>query len=150
MLFTFHATEPMLVPPGSVRHVSFPVFGIDAPLAEVSVAVHVRHCAMDLLSLALVSPETQTVLLSAFQGGRATSFGESEARPLLFDDDGEASITRALFPPLVGAYRPVGKLATFRGLRPSVANGYWHLVVMDVGRNDASALVASAALVLRT
>jgi len=38
----------------------------------------------------------------------------------------------------------------FRGLPPSVANGFWRLVVMDVGRTGAPALVVSAALVLRT
>jgi hypothetical protein len=148
MLFKFHATQSMPVPPGSIVQVPLPVFGIAAPLTEVSIAVHVRHRAMDLLSLALVSPDTQMVLLTAFQGGSATSFGESPAQPLVFHDDAEASITRALFPPLVGAYRPVGKLATFRGLPPSIANGYWQLVVMDAG-GTASALVVSATLVLR-
>lgn len=29
----------------------------------------------------------------------------------------------------------------FRGLPPSVANGFWHLVVMEVGRTGAFALV---------
>jgi hypothetical protein len=38
----------------------------------------------------------------------------------------------------------------FRGLPPSIANGFWHLVAMDVGGTDASAVVVSAALVLRT
>jgi hypothetical protein len=148
MLFKFHATQSMPVPPGSIVQVPLPVFGIAAPLTEVSIAVHVRHRAMDLLSLALVSPDTQMVLLTAFQGGSATSFGESPAQPLVFHDDAEASVTRALFPPLVGAYRPLEKLANFRGLPPSIANGHWHLVVMDVGRT-ASALVVSATLVLR-
>jgi hypothetical protein len=148
--FMFHATESMLVPPGSVAHVPFLVFGVEAPLTDVSLAVHVRHRAMDLLSLALVSPDIQTVLLSAFQGGRSPSFGDSVAQPLVFNDDAVAGIARALFPPLVGAYRPVGKLARFRGLPPAVANGYWQLVVMDVGRGGASAEVVSATLILRT
>jgi len=148
--FTFHATESMPVPPGSVVHVPILAFGVESPLTAVSVAVHVHHRAMEMLSLALVSPDLQIVLLSAFQGGMAPSFGESAARPLVFTDEAAAGISRALFPPLVGAYRPVGKLAMFRGLPPSVANGVWHLVVMDVGRSGASALVVSAALVLRT
>jgi hypothetical protein len=150
MLFTFHASAPMAVPPGAVAQVSFRVSGIEASITEVSVAVHVRHSAMDLLSLALVSPDSQTVLLSAFQGGSATGFGDSPTRPLVFHDEAEASITRAFYPPLVGAYRPLGKLATFRGLPPSIANGAWHLVVMDVGRTDAFAVVVSAMLFLRT
>jgi hypothetical protein len=46
-------------------------------------------------------------------------------------------------------HRPVGRLAIFRGLGPSIANGDWRLVVMDVGRTDTSALVVSATLLLR-
>jgi hypothetical protein len=146
----FHATESVVVPPGSVAYVPFLVFGVKAPLTDVSLAVHVRHRAMDMLSLALVNPDIQTVLLSAFQGGSAASFGESPTRPLVFTDEAFVSITRALFPPLVGSYRPVERLATFHGLAPSVTNGYWQLVVMDVGGSGASAEVVSATLVLRT
>jgi len=124
--------------------------GIDGPLTDVSLAVHVRHRTMEDLSLALVSPDVRTVLLSAFQGWNSSSYGESPDRPLVFTDEAAESITRAV-PPLVGVYRPLVKLASaFRGLPPSTANGTWRLVVMDEGRTGASALVVSATLILRT
>jgi hypothetical protein len=140
----------MPVPPGAIVHVPILASGVESPLTAVSVAVHVQHRPMEMLSLALASPDGQTVLLSAFQGGTALSFGESAARPLVFIDEATASISRALFPPLVGAYRPLERLAKFHGLPPSIANGSWHLVVMDVGHTGPSAVVVSAALVLST
>ena len=148
MEFSFQASTPMLVRPRSVLDVPIVAFGIDRPLTGVSLSVHVRHREMDTLTLGLISPHSRTVLLSAFHGGTAPSFGESAARPLVFTDEASRSIAQAL-PPFVGLFRPVGTLAAFRGLPPSVTNGAWHLVVMDVGRTGVSALVASAVLHLR-
>ena len=148
MEFSFQASTPMVVRPGSVLDVPIVAFGIDQPLTGVSLSVHVRHREMDMLTLGLISPHSRTVLLSAFHGGTAPSFGESAARPLVFTDEASRSIAQAL-PPLVGVFRPVGTLAVFRGLPPAVSNGSWHLVVMDLGRSGASALVASAVLRLR-
>ena len=146
---TFRATESMRVPPGSILDVPIVAHGIEGPLTDVSLAVHVRHRAMETLSFALVSPDMRMVLLTAFQGRRATSFGESADRPLVFTDEAILSITRAV-PPLVGRYRPVGRLSTLRGIRALSANGRWHLMVMDVGTTGVSALIVSAALLLRT
>jgi hypothetical protein len=139
----------MRVPPGSILDVPIAAHGIEGPLTDVSLAVHVRHLAMEMLSFALLGPDMRMVLLTAFQGRTATSFGESAARPLVFTDEAILSITRAV-PPLVGRYRPMGKLATYRGMRAAAANGRWHLMVMDVGTTGASALVASTVLILRT
>lgn len=136
------------MPPASVLHVPIVAVGIDEPLTGVSLAVHVHHREMESLSLGLVSPDSRMVLLSAFHGGTERSFGESAALPLVFADGASRRIAHGV-PPLIGMFRPVGTLATFRGLPPSVSNGSWHLVVMDVGRTGASALVASAVLDLR-
>ena len=146
--FIFRASLDVSVPPGTVLQVPIVVSGIVRPIEEITVAVHIRHRDLAALSLALMSPDLRTVLLSAFHGGGATSLGESRERPLLFTDRAPMSIARGL-PPLVGAYRPLAALAAFRGLGPSDANGRWHLVVMDVGKTGAGAVVGSVTLMLR-
>ena len=146
--FIFHASRDVSVPPGAVLQLPVDVAGIVRPIEEITVAVHVRHRDLETLSLALMSPDLRTVLLSAFHGGGATSLGESPERPLLFTDRAPIGIAGGL-PPLVGAYRPVSPLAGFRGLGPSGANGRWSLVVMDVGKTGASAVVGSVTMMLR-
>jgi hypothetical protein len=146
--FIFHASRDVAVPPGAVLPVPIVVSGIVRPIEEITVAVHVRHRDLETLSLALMSPDLRTVLLSAFHGGGATSLGESPERPLLFTDRAPISIGRGI-PPLVGAYRPLAALAGFRGLGPSGANGPWQLVIMDVGKTGASAVVGSVTMMLR-
>jgi len=142
--FMFRASDAVLVPPGSVLEVPIVVSGINQPLTGASLAVHIRHRRMDTLSLALISPDQRAVLLSAFHGGTEQSLGES-SRPLVFTDEAPTSIARAI-PPLVGGYRPVGALAEFRGLPPSIANGRWQLLLMDLDRSGAFPVVVFAVL----
>src|SRR5258708_35332257 len=75
--FTFHATASMPVPPGSVVHVPILATGVEAPLTAVSVAVHVQHRAMEMLSLALVNPDLHLALLSPFYVVQARSYGHT-------------------------------------------------------------------------
>jgi hypothetical protein len=143
----FRASDAVLVLPGSILEVPIAVAGINQPLTGASLAVHIRHRRMDTLSLALMSPDHRVVLLSAFHGGTEQSLGESSARPLVFTDAAPTSIARAI-PPLVGAYRPVGVLADFHGLPPSIANGRWQLLLMDLDRSGAFPVVDFAVLTL--
>lgn len=143
----FRASDAVLVRPGSFLEVPIVVSGVSQPLTGASLSVHVRHRRMDTLSIALMSPDQRVVLLSAFHGGTEQSLGESSARPLVFTDEAPISIARAI-PPLVGAHRPVGVLADFYGLPPSIANGRWQLLLMDLDRSGAFPVVAFAVLSL--
>ena len=141
----FHHEGPAIVPPGADLELPVFVFGLPGPLRDVTVSLHVRHHAMGKLSLGLVSPGPRGVLLSALNGGAASSFGNSCQEPLVFTDDAPLSIADAV-PPHRGPYRAVGALAAFRGLPPPVANGCWRLIVSDVGRGGPGALIACVTL----
>ena len=141
----FHHEGPAVVPPGADLELPIFVFGLPGPIRDVTVSLHVRHHAMGKLSLGLVSPGPRGVLLSALSGGAASSFGDSCHEPLVFTDDAPVSIADAV-PPHRGPYRAIGTLAAFRGLPPPVANGCWRLVLSDVGRGGAGALIACVTL----
>ena len=141
----FRHEGPAVVPPGADLELPIFVFGLPGPIRDVTVSLHVRHHAMGKLSLGLVSPGPRGVLLSALSGGAASSFGDSCHEPLVFTDDAPVSIADAV-PPHRGPYRAIGTLAAFRGLPPPVANGCWRLVLSDVGRGGAGALIACVTL----
>lgn len=141
----FHHEGPAIVPPGADLELPIFVFGLPGPLRDVTVSLHVRHHAIGKLSLGLVSPGPRGVLLSALNGGSASSFGISCQEPLVFTDDAPLSIADAV-PPHRGPYRAIGTLAAFRGLPPHVANGCWRLIVSDVGHGGTGALIACVTL----
>jgi hypothetical protein len=144
----FRNSAPVVVPPGRVWEVPILVFGIQEPLLDVSVSLHVRHRALGTLRVGLVSPDARATLLAALEGADETSLGESCARPIVFTDAATLGLEEG-HAPFVGPHRPVGSLAAFRGLRPQAANGLWRIVVSDVGHRAVGALVASAALTFR-
>jgi len=144
----FRNSGPVVVPPGKVTEVPILVFGIAAPIADVSVSLHIRHRAIGTLTLGLVSPDARATLLAGLERGNETSLGESCARPIVFTDDAPFGLTDGI-PPFAGPHRPAGSLAGFRGLRSHAANGCWRIVISDVGRSPVGALVACAALTIR-
>jgi len=144
----FRNSGPVVVPPGKVLEIPILVFGIGAPIADVSVSLHVRHRAIGTLTLGLVSPDARATLLAGLERGNETSLGESCARPIVFTDDAPLGLTDGI-PPFAGPYRPAGSLSSFRGLRSHAANGCWRIVISDIGRSPVGALVACAALTIR-
>ena len=144
----FRNSGPVVVPPGKVLEVPILVFGVQDPVVDVSVSLHIRHRAIGTLSIGLVSPDARATLLAALEGAEETALGESCARPVVFTDDAPFGLTDGL-PPFAGPHRPVGSLAAFRGLRPQASNGCWRIVISDVGRSAVGAVVASAALTIR-
>ena len=144
----FRNSGPVVVPPGQVLEVAILVFGIQAPVKDVSVSLHIRHRAIGTLSIGLVSPDARATLLSTLEGGNESALGESCARPVVFTEDAPFGLEDGI-PPFAGPHRPVGSLAAFRGLRPQASNGCWRIVINDVGRSAVGALVASAALTIR-
>ena len=144
----FRNSGPLVVPPGKWLEAPILVFGIAAPIAEVSVSLHIRHRAIGTLTLGLVSPDARATLLAGLERGNETSLGESCARPIVFTDDAPRGLSDGI-PPFAGPYRPAGSLAAFRGLRSHAANGCWRIVISDIGRSPVGALVACAALTVR-
>ena len=58
----FRNSGPVVVPPGKVLEIPILVFGIGAPIADVSVSLHVRHRAIGTLTLGLVSPDARATI----------------------------------------------------------------------------------------
>jgi hypothetical protein len=141
----FHRVGPVAVRPGSHAEVPIFVSGLPGPVEEIAVSVHVLRQGMEKVSLSLVSPAMEAVLLSIHHGGTASAFGTSCGDPVTFRDFAARSIADAR-PPVAGPYRPTGALAAFRGLPERVANGCWRLVVIDAGRGDVGAVLMSATL----
>jgi hypothetical protein len=144
----FRNSGPLVVPPGTVLEVPILVFGIGAPIADVSVSLHIRHRAIGTLTIGLVSPDARATLLAGLERGNETSLGESCARPIVFTDAAPFGLADGI-PPFAGPHRPAGSLAAFRGLRSHAANGCWRIVISDIGRSPVGALVACAALTIR-
>src|SRR6187399_531374 len=79
----FRNSGPVVVPPGKLLEVPILVFGVGAPIADVSVSLHVRHRAIGTLTIGLVSPDARATLLAGLERGNETSLGESCARPIV-------------------------------------------------------------------
>ena len=141
----FHRLGPASVRPGS--HLEVPIFvsGLAAPVGDVSVSLHVLRQGIGKLTLGLVSPDTEAVLLAVHNGGSAAAFGNSCDEPLVFDDDAPVSIADAAAP-IAGPHRPIGTLSAFHGMPAQLANGCWRLVVIDGGTGDVGALVMCVTL----
>jgi hypothetical protein len=144
----FHAPHPVLVAPGAFLELPIVVSGVEAPLVGVDLALQIRHGDLRTVALALVSPHSRTVLLS-----RPTDALESESsdddptHPLVFSAEEPAA--GAAVSRYVGKNRAVSSLSAFHGLAPCSANGCWRLVVIDISRSGARALIAAVTLNLR-
>lgn len=110
-----------LIPGGS--RVRVPV-DVDVPfvITDLNVRVNITHGMDSDLSLWLVTPWNDSLLLSAHNGG-----GGDHYRDTRFDDEADSAIA-AGHAPFTGSYRPQHLLAMTDGY---LARGTWSLVVYD-------------------
>ena len=124
-------------PPGVVTS-AIDVGGVDGGTVEdVDVELDIDHSWDGDLTISLLNPSGQRVVLADRRGGREDHF-----RGTSFDSDAPTSILNAV-PPFSGVFRPQGDLADFRN-RP--ANGRWTLEVRDHAAQDGGSAQALAAL----
>jgi subtilisin-like proprotein convertase family protein len=118
-------------PPGTVTS-AIEVSGVDGgAVQDVDVLVDIEHTWTGDLTINLLSPSGQRVVLVDRRGGNRDHFTDTE-----FDSDAEVSIANAS-PPYRGTFKPEGDLGELRN-RP--ANGKWALEVSDRAFQDGGAI----------
>ena len=122
----FVNNTPANINPGSPSTVAsfIEVNGMDGDVIDdIDVTVDIDHTWDGDLTISLLNPSGQRVVLADRRGGSRNHFRET-----VFDSEAPTSIANAA-PPFRGTFRPEGNLADFRN-RP--ANGLWRLEVRDL------------------
>ncbi|MFO0841894.1 MAG: proprotein convertase P-domain-containing protein [Gemmataceae bacterium] len=101
------------------------VSGLTGPVQDVNVSVQLAHTRNSDISMRLVAPSGQVILLTQRRGGT----GNNGYIDVTFDDQASASVITATAP--YAAVRPEGTLGVLNGMLPAVANGTWTLQVND-------------------
>lgn len=130
----FTNTTPVPISPGPPSTVvsRITVSGLDgAAIDDVDVTVDVDHTWTGDLTISLLNPSGQRVVLSDRRGGSRDDFRET-----VFDSDASLAIASGT-PPFRNTFRPEGNLADFRN-RP--ADGVWTLEVRDRAFQDGGSL----------
>jgi subtilisin-like proprotein convertase family protein len=132
--FVFHNGNPHTIDaglPNTVRS-SLEVTDLDGLVIDtLNVTLDIDHTYTDDLTIMLISPDNQGVVLVDREGGSQNNFDETT-----FDDAAAVSITDATAP-FRGRFRPEGRLSGFAG-RP--ANGIWTLQIRDNASRDGGIL----------
>ena len=102
-------------------------------IADLDVQLNILHSYDDDLWLALVSPQNDTVVLSAHHGADSANYTNT-----VFDDEATTSIADGT-PPFSGSFIPDESLAAFDG---HDVQGTWRLVVYDRAIQDEGELVS--------
>ena len=130
----FVNNTPANINPGSPSTVAsfIEVNGMDGDVIDdIDVTVDIDHTWDGDLTISLLNPSGQRVVLADRRGGSRNHFRET-----VFDSEAPTSIANAA-PPFRGTFRPEGNLADFRN-RP--ANGLWRLEVRDQAFQDGGTL----------
>jgi subtilisin-like proprotein convertase family protein len=131
---TFTNTTPVAInpsPPSTVVS-NIDVQGLNNEVIEgVKVSLDIDHTWVGDLTISLLNPAGQRVILVNRRGGSSDNF-----RNVVFDASATTSIRNAV-PPFQGSFRPEGNFADFRN-RP--AEGKWTLEVRDLADQDGGEL----------
>jgi subtilisin family serine protease/subtilisin-like proprotein convertase family protein len=131
----FPAVSPNLVEPLAIPDGGQIVSTVNIPdareILDVNLRVDIEHPFVGDLTLTLVSPSGQSMLLVNRQGG------SSDDIKVLFDDEASVQILSAPVP-FTGSLRPEQALSIFDG---ESAEGTWTLVVRDNRGGDVGVLV---------
>ena len=126
--------SPVVIDPGppSIVTSSIEVSGMGGMVVEdLNVTVDIEHTWVGDLTITLINPTEQRVVLADKEGGSADDF-----RDITFDDEAEQSITESSAP-FSGAFRPEGNLSDFY---EQLADGQWTLEVSDNAQHDGGLL----------
>ena len=128
----FSNSTPLFIPDAPAAAVNSPitVSGINPVTLNsgsvVSVKLNLTHTYDGDLSISLISPSGNSVLLSNRRGGSGNNFLNT-----VFITSASTLISAGAAP-FTGSYKPDGNLASFTGN----ANGVWQLRVQDLGGQD--------------
>ncbi len=130
----FSNATPVPINPGPPSTVvsQIAVSGLDGlTVDDVDVTVDIDHSWTGDLSISVLNPSGQRVVLCDRRGGSRDDFQDT-----VFDSDANVAIGSGT-PPFRSTFRPEGNLADFRN-RP--ANGVWKLEVRDRAFQDGGTL----------
>lgn len=109
--------------------------GTDVKLSSVS--TYIQHTWDADLTISLISPSGQEVVLSSNIGGDGDNYGISCSDPTVFDDNAAMDISSGA-PPYAGTFQPLEPLSGFDdGSNP---NGTWLLKMCDAEDQDMGTL----------
>jgi subtilisin-like proprotein convertase family protein len=132
--FVFHNGNPRTIDatlPNTVRS-SLEVTDLAGLLVDtLNVTLDIDHTYTSDLTITLIGPDNQSVVLVDREGGSQDNFDETT-----FDNTAAVSIKDAVAP-FRGHFRPQGRLSDFAG-RP--ANGIWTLQIRDNASRDGGVL----------
>jgi subtilisin-like proprotein convertase family protein len=137
---SFTSSQPLMpVPDADPNGVidAVQVSGLTDPVCELSVSVLITHPYLSDLTITLVGPNGERVLL--FRNRQLPGQSTSTPTVLNFQDDIDESSSAT---PTLVTYnlRPEERLDSLRGI---TANGTWHVVVADTIPGDTGTLFAS-------
>jgi subtilisin-like proprotein convertase family protein len=101
------------------------------PIADLNVALDIRHSAVGNLGVFLVGPDSKRIQLFLDIGD-----WENDVTDTVFDDEAPLAIWQGT-PPYTGSFRPDGRLSDFDGIH---IQGTWTLEIMDDHESDSGRL----------
>ena len=128
--YMFSNRIPVRIPDGPPSTVSssIDVSGLAGLIIDnIKVTVNIDHSWDEDLTISLISPSGNKVILAELEGGNSDGFIDT-----VFDDDAGLSITEGSAP-FTGPYRPEGQLSDMHN---AVVNGIWTLEVIDNAAQD--------------
>jgi subtilisin-like proprotein convertase family protein len=127
-----YTTGPLAYPIPDVGTVDVPLRVIDkGPVSYLEVWLHIKHRRDSDLTLSLVAPSGESVVLSAKRGGSGRNYGAGGPcgyEPSVFTDDGATPIARGKPPFALDEFVPEQPLSR---LYDEEASGVWKLRIAD-------------------
>lgn len=133
MIHQFNNQTPVTIDaadPNTIRS-TIDVADIEGRLRDVNVSIDVDHTYTNDLTIALIGPTGERVVLVEKEGGSGNNFRSTQ-----FDDAATDSIIGAR-PPFSGQFRPEESLTAFNDTDP---NGTWTLEIVDSVSLDGGTL----------
>ena len=103
----------------------------DLPITDINVSVDITHTYVEDLTLTLIAPSGEEVILIQNQGGSGNNFTNT-----VFDAEASTAIQSAS-PPFSGTFRPLGDLSTLNNIS---GRGTWQLQVTDNAAQDVGTI----------
>ena len=130
---TFSSTTVVSIPPGKPTGIASPVIvaGLEA-IGHLTVSANITATEDVGITLKLVAPNGQSVVLSENNGGSFANYGIA-CSPLgetIFDDDATVPITQGAAP-FLGSFQPQEPLALYNLFNGANLNGTWTLNVIN-------------------
>lgn len=128
---SFLQTTPVDIKDNSTVTSQLDILDFEGEISDLQVRIDIEHTYTADLTVELVPPSGESVLLVQGRGGSGTDFANT-----IFDDAADAPIADGSAP-FTGRFRPEEPLANFAGIDP---NGTWTLRVTDDFSQDEGVL----------